>query len=156
MLSFRRPVTIALVALTALAGAGGAPALAQPASPPASAMPAPTADAANPPENPLITARVRQEFLAWQGGRINRSTYSPDAGGTYIDAYVSIVSPSLAIGGVQTVRYQTASLLLGDIVYRYEITGPSGAVSVLYSLDSRGKTDGIVFTPEIFREPATP
>jgi hypothetical protein len=52
---------------------------------------------------------------------------------------------------LQSVQYRSASLLLGDVVYRYDLTGASGAVSVLYWLDPRGKTDGIVFTPLIFR-----
>ena len=114
--------------------------------------------AANPPENQLVTTRVREAFTAWQSGRIDRKTYSPDAGGTYDDALVQAVEPDLAaIGTLQTVTYRTTSLLLGDFVYRYEITGASGVVSVLYSLDQRGKTDGIVFTPRIFvGTPTTP
>jgi hypothetical protein len=105
-----------------------------------------------------VTARVSREFAGWQRGHIDRATYSPQAGGTYIDALVNLVSPDLtAIGPLQTISYRSASLLLGDLVYRYDITGPTGAVSVLYSLDARGKTDGIVFTPLIFRTaPAAP
>jgi len=115
---------------------------------PPSALPTP----ANPPENPLVTARVTKEFLAWQRGHIARSGYSPQAGGTYINAFVALVAPDLqAIGTPQTPVYQTAALLLGDLVYRYEISGTSGAVSVLYSLDQNGKTDSIVFTPLVFR-----
>jgi hypothetical protein len=111
--------------------------------------------AAPAPENALVTARVRQAFNAWQHGRIDRTEYSPAAGGTYIDAYVAVVSPDLtAIGPLQSVQFRTASLLLGDLVYRYDITGSAGAVSVLYALDARGRTDGIVFTPLIFRSSA--
>jgi hypothetical protein len=135
------------------ASAVTSPATTAPVAPsPSAAPPSAIATPANPPENPLVTTRVRQEFLAWQRGRIDRKTYSPPAGGTYIDALVNVVSPDLtAIGQVQSVQYRTASFLLGDLVYRYDVTGASGVVSVLYWLDARGKTDGIVFTPQIFR-----
>lgn len=110
-----------------------------------------------PPENPLITKRVIDTFNAWQRGHIDRTTYSPAAGGTDNDALIAVVAPDLrAIGPLQNVRYRTASLLLGDVVYRYEITGASGVVSVLYSLDPNGKTDGVVFTPQIFRASDVP
>ncbi len=79
------------------------------------------------------------------------------AGGAYDDAFVAVVAPDLAaIGPLQSVRYRTASLLLGDVVYRYDVTGASGVVSVLYSLDPSGKTDGVVFTPQIFRSSYLP
>jgi hypothetical protein len=106
------------------------------------------------PENPLISERVRHEFLAWQRGRIDRATYSPDAGGTYDNAVVQSTQPVLAeVGPPDAVIYRSVSALLGDFVYRYDVTGPTGWVSVLYSLDANGKTDGIVFTPQIFRTP---
>jgi hypothetical protein len=109
------------------------------------------------PENALVTARVQQEFNAWRRGRIDRKTYSPTAGGTYDDAVIAVVSPDLAaIGPPQTVQYRTASLLLGDLVYRYDISGGQGAVSVLLALNQRGQTDTIVFTPIIFRTTANP
>lgn len=120
-------------------------------SPAASPIPTPS----NPPENTLVTARVRAAFEAWQRGGIDRKAYTPDAGGTYIDAFVEVVKPDLAaIGPVQSVTYQSAALLLNDLVYRYDVTGPSGDISVLYSLDQAGKVDGIVFTPLIFRSAA--
>jgi hypothetical protein len=113
--------------------------------------PSPAPTPPNPAENPLVTARVRQEFLAWQQGHIDRKTYSPEAGGTYMNAVVAQVQPDLvAIGTPQAVTYETTSLLFGDFVYRYDVTGTSGVVSVLYTLSDRGKTDGIVFTPKIF------
>lgn len=125
------------------------------AAPSPSASASPTATA--PPENALVTARVRNEFNAWQRGRIDRKTYSPEAGGTYDDAVVAVVAPDLrAIGPLQNVQYRTASLLLGDLFYRYDLTGSSGTVSVLYALDQRGRTDAVVFTPLIFRSAPTP
>jgi hypothetical protein len=45
---------------------------------------------------------------------------------------------------------------LGDLVYRYDISGGQGAVSVLLALNQRGQTDTIVFTPIIFRTTANP
>jgi hypothetical protein len=118
----------------------------------ASASPSPLPTAAQVPENPLVTARVQQEFNAWQRGRIDRKRYSPQAGGTYDDSVVGVVSPDLvAVGPLQSVQYQSAALLLGDLVYRYVAIGSTGSVSVLYALDGRGRTDGIVFTPLIFR-----
>ncbi len=124
----------------------GATTAAPPTNLPAAAPPA------NPPENPLVTTRVRDAFLAWQSGRIDRKTYSPNAGGTYSDPVIAQVSPDLnAVGAPQTVTYRTASLLLGDLVYRYDIVGATGTVSVLYALDMNGRTDNIVFTPVIFR-----
>jgi hypothetical protein len=121
-----------------------------------SPSPSALATPANPPENTLVTDRVRDAFLAWRTERVVRSQYSPDAGGTYMPAYVAVVAPDLtAIGPLQTVTYQTASLLLGDVVYRYSVTGTNGAVSVLYSLDPNGKPDDIVFTPLIFRTAPT-
>ncbi len=117
-----------------------------------SPSPSPSPSASTAPENTLVTARVRDEFNAWQRGRIDRKTYSPYAGGTYIDAFVGQVQPDLAAAGpVVSLQYRTASLLLGDLVYRYDVTCSTGVVSVLYSLDPQGKTDGIEFTPQIFR-----
>jgi hypothetical protein len=118
----------------------------------ASPSPSPSPSASSPPENTLVTARVRDEFDAWQRGRIDRKNYSPYAGGTYIDAFVAQVQPDLAAAGaVVSLQYRTASLLLGDVVYRYDVVCSTGVFSVLYSLDPQGKTDGIEFTPQIFR-----
>jgi hypothetical protein len=133
------------------------PAMTPAASPSASASPSALPTATPVPENALVTARVQQEFNAWLHGRIDRKTYSPSAGGTYDDAVIAVVSPDLAaIGPLQTVQYRTASLLLGDLVYRYDINGSQGAVSVLLALNQRGQTDSIVFTPIIFRTTANP
>jgi hypothetical protein len=143
-------LSLALCAAGAHAARAQTPAPMMTPLPAASPSPLPTTPPV--PENPLVTARVRQAFTAWQHGRIDRKEYSPAAGGTYIDAYVAVVSPDLtAIGPLQSVQYRTTSLLLGDLVYRYDISGSTGAVSVLYALDARGRTDGIVFTPLIFR-----
>jgi hypothetical protein len=117
----------------------------------AAVSPTPIPTPVNPPENALVTERVRRTFVAWQRGHVDRKAYSPYAGGTYLPAYVAIVQPILNIGSPQTVTYQTATPLLGDIVYRYEIAGSGGAISMLYALDQDGRTDGVVFTPEIFR-----
>jgi hypothetical protein len=151
MLNALRTAAAATLLVAAAALAASAQTTTVPASPSA-APPSPLPTPANPPENPLVTARVTKEFLAWQHGHIDRSGYSPEAGGTYINAFVALVAPDLqAIGTPETTVYQTAALLLGDLVYRYDITGTSGSVSVLYSLNQNGKTDSIVFTPEIFR-----
>jgi hypothetical protein len=135
---------------------------AQPVTPPASIPtpapannPSPLPTPVTPPENPLVTTRVRSEFDAWQRGHINRSTYTPMAGGTYINALIGQVQPDLqAIGAVQTVSYETVSVLYGDFVYLYDVTGTTGEVSVLCALDDRGKVDDIVFTPRIFVAPS--
>jgi hypothetical protein len=157
MLHFFRSAAAATLILAATAlGADAQPTLTPSPAAGSSPSPAPAPLAApdNPPENPLVTARVRQEFLDWQSGRIDRARYSPEAGGTYADAFIKLVQPDLAeIGAPQTVTYRTTSVLLGDFVYRYEISGNSGVISVLYSLDGRGKTDTIVFTPKIFSAP---
>jgi hypothetical protein len=155
---FQTAAAVALVLiLSAAASAQTAPS-ATPApvvTPAASPSALPTATPV--PENALVTARVQQEFNAWLHGRIDRKTYSPSAGGTYDDAVIAVVSPDLAaIGPLQTVQYRTASLLLGDLVYRYDINGSQGAVSVLLALNQRGQTDSIVFTPIIFRTTANP
>jgi hypothetical protein len=126
------------------------------AMPMMSPSPSPIPTPSNPPENSVVTAQVQAAFNAWQRGHIDRKLYAPYAGGTYMDAYVQIITPDLTpIGPAQTVTYQTASPLVDDMVYRYEIAGSSGAVSVLYSVDANGKIDNIVFTPEIFRTPPT-
>jgi len=117
----------------------------------AAVSPTPVPTPVNPPENALITQRVRATFVAWQHDRVNRKAYTSYAGGTYDPAYIAIVQPILAIGPPQTLTYETATLLLGDVVYRYRITGTTGTVSILYSLDPSGRTDGVVFTPGDFR-----
>jgi hypothetical protein len=122
----------------------------------AAVSPTPIPTPVNPPENALITQRVRATFLAWQHDRVDRKAYTPYAGGTYDPSYVAIVEPILEIGPPQTLTYETASLLLGDVVYRYRITGATGTVSILYSLDPNGRTDGVVFTPEDFRVDSSP
>ncbi len=156
-----RPTAVLFTLFASTLLANVPPTMAQPASPAPAMRPPPAmspgaatppAPPANPPEDTLVTARVRHEFDAWQSGRIDRATYSPNAGGTYIDAFVAVVSPDLAaVGPLQSVQYQTSSQVLGDTVYRYDVSGTSGVVSVLYLLDARGKTDLIVFTPRIFR-----
>jgi hypothetical protein len=154
------PFIVALVvcAQAAVRAQTPAPAITPAPLPSRSSSPAPSASpsafptTALVPENSLVTARVRREFDAWQRDRIDRKTYSPTAGGIYSDAVVAIVEPDLAaIGPLQTIDYHSTSLLLGDLVYRYDISGSAGVVSVLYSLDDRGRTDGIVFTPQVFR-----
>jgi len=81
------------------------------ASPSPGAAPSPIPTMANPPENPLITARVRDAFLAWQRGHINRSTYSPQAGGTYIDALIALDRPDLEAIDAFCERHRFGTLL---------------------------------------------
>jgi hypothetical protein len=150
-------VLVATTALPVNAQSMRAPSPAPSAFPSPSPSPSPTSTPQQPLENPLVTERIRREFLAWQGGRIDRATYSPDAGGTYDDALVASTRPVLVdVGTPNAIIYRETSLLLGDYVYRYDVTGTTGWVSVLYSIDANGKTDGIVFTPQVFRTPAPP
>ena len=152
MADFLRAATAAGTLAACALAAFGSPVHAQSVTPAMSPAPsatpasAPTAvpTPANPAENPLVTARVTRTFSAWQRGHINRADYSAQASGTYIDALVQQFSPDLAaLGAVQSIRYQTASLLLGDVVYRYQINAASGAVSVLYALDPNGRLHGV-------------
>ena len=143
----------AVLALLVYAVAGARPA----PSPTPSPTPTPIAD-------PAITKIVRQQFVAWQSGSINKSLYSPNVRVKLTDAIVDDVSKKLAALGPLTNAVFIGPFFVNDIPadargYIYQMVCQNGNVYLFTILDGQGKIATIYFkdklTTETVEIPAT-
>lgn len=126
-------------------------------SPSPSPTPTPVAD-------PAITKLVRQQFVAWQVGNLNKTLYSPQVRGKLTDAMVNDVSHKLALLGPLTDTVYIGPFFTNDIPsdahgYIYQMVCREGNVYLLTILDGQGKIATIYFkdklTTETVEVPAT-
>jgi hypothetical protein len=145
---------VCTVALLAPASARPKPAM----TPTPSPSPTPIAD-------PAVTKLVRQQFVAWQAGSVNKSLYSDKIQAQLSDAKISDVSQKLAsLGALESTVY-IGPYLANDIPpdahgYIYQMQCREGNVYLLTILDPQGKIATIFFRDKLVTEtvevPATP
>jgi hypothetical protein len=127
-------------------------------TPTPSPTPTPVAD-------PAVTKLVRQQFVAWQAGNINRSAYSSKVQTKLTDAIVDDVSRKLGTLGPLTDEIYVGPFYSDDFPadahgYIYQMLCREGNVYLFMILDGQGKIATIYFkdklTTETIEVPATP
>jgi hypothetical protein len=99
-------------------------------------------------ENPKVTALAREEFAAWQAGKIDRKRYTDAANSAFNDATVSAISGQLAdLGEIDSVKYVSLAPQGGNAVYTYLVTCGKGKITMTLGLDAANKISAIGFKP---------
>jgi hypothetical protein len=124
------------------------------ATPTPSPTPTPVAD-------PAITRIVRQQFVQWQAGIINRSLYADQLLPQLTDAKISNTSHALGQLGALTDmvylgRWLNPSFPPGARGYIYQMRCSSGNVYLWLALDAQGKIATIFFKNRLDVETITP
>jgi hypothetical protein len=119
-------------------------------TPTPSPTPAPVAD-------PAITKLVRQQFVAWQSGSLNKTLYSPEVRGKLTDAMIDNVSKKLATLGPLLDTVFVGPFFTNDIPsdahgYIYQMMCREGNVYLLTILDAQGKIATIYFKDKLTTE----
>ncbi|HZY99412.1 MAG TPA: hypothetical protein VFE36_07550 [Candidatus Baltobacteraceae bacterium] len=119
-------------------------------TPTPSPSPTPVAD-------PAVTKIVRQQFVAWQAGNLNKSLYSPGVQGKLTDAMVNDVSKKLAALGPLIDTVYVGPFYTSDIPpdahgYIYQMECHAGKVYLLTILDAKGKIATIFFKDKLTTE----
>jgi hypothetical protein len=146
---------ICILVAAALAFATPPPSLARPrATPTPSPTPTPIAD-------PEITRIVRQQFVQWQAGIINRSLYADRLLPQLTDAKISNTSHALGqlgalTGVVYLGRWINPDFPPGARGYIYQMRCSSGNVYLWLALDAQGKIATIFFKNRLDVETVTP
>jgi hypothetical protein len=126
----------------------------------ASARPHPTptpSPSPTPVADPAITRLVRQQFVAWQAGNVNKSLYSPGVQGKLTAAIIDDVSHKLAALGPLTDTVFIGPFAANDFPadargYIYQMMCQSGNVYLFTILDGRGKIATIYFKDKLTTE----
>lgn len=146
-----RAAAVVAMLLVALA----APALPRPpAAPTPSPSPTPVAD-------PAISKLVRQQFVQWQAGTINKSLYAQQVLDKLTDQKIAQTANGLSELGALTEevylgRWLSASFPPGARGYFYQMRCASGNVYLWLALDPDGKIATILFTNRLDIENVTP
>ena len=120
--------------------------------------PTPTPSPTPPPvADPAVTKLVRQQFVAWQAGSLNKSLYSPQVRGKLTDAMVDDVSKKLATLGALVDTVYVGPFFTSDIPsdahgYIYQMMCSGGNVYLLTILDAQGKIATIYFKDKLTTE----
>lgn len=148
--SLRISVSAALAVLLAVLVCGSALARRAAPTPTPSPTPAPVAD-------PAVTKLVRQQFVAWQAGSLNKAVYSPEVRGKLTDAMVDNVSKKLAMLGPLVDTVYVGPFFTNDIPsdahgYIYQMMCREANVYLLMILDAQGKIATIYFKDKLTTE----
>jgi hypothetical protein len=129
---------------------------------PASPSPAPSAEVSAPPvqnappplpspkpaaEDPKIRKIALQQFVAWQGGAVDRTRYSDDVNAQLSDEVLDASEKALAaLGALQTATFKGISTAKGIRVYVYTMTCEHGSIDMKFALQPDGKIALVFFT----------
>lgn len=146
-------LVLAAVAIAAALLAAPHPSLARPRATPTPSPSPPIAD-------PAITKIVRQQFVQWQAGVVNKSLYAPETIALLTDAKIANTSGLLAKLGALTDTVYIGPWYNPDFPdrhgYIYQMRCVSGNVYLLMGLDADGKIATIVFKDRLDVETITP
>jgi hypothetical protein len=100
-------------------------------------------------EDPAITARVREEYLAWRNGSIDRSRYSANALALKSDAEVAQLAAQLRqLGAICTMQFNgKGQSNRGEMVHLYLLACEHGSAHVIFGLDAAGKISMVLIKP---------
>ncbi|HEX5274428.1 MAG TPA: hypothetical protein VFW34_04065 [Candidatus Rubrimentiphilum sp.] len=129
---------------------------------PASPSPAPSVEASPPPadnsppplpppkpapEDPKIRKIALQQFVAWQGGALDRSRYSDDVNAQLSDDVLDASEKALAaLGALQSATFDGISQAKGIHVYVYTMKCEHGTIDMKFALQPDGKIALVFFT----------
>jgi hypothetical protein len=100
-------------------------------------------------EDPRVTERVKTEFLAWQRGELDRSTYTTAAAEQFNDDAVETMSGHLKpLGALLTTTAVGQTKQANTTIYVYWVRCQNGNVRMKLGLDKLGKICDISFQPE--------
>jgi hypothetical protein len=126
-----------------------------PSASPSAAASALPADNAPPPlpspkpakEDPKIRKIALQQFVAWQGGAVDRTRYSDDVNAQLSPDVLDASEKALAaLGALQTATFKGISEAKGIHVYVYTMTCEHGSIDMKFALQPDGKIALVFFT----------
>lgn len=99
------------------------------------------------PDDPKIHKLAVQQFLAWQGGTVDRSRYSDDVNAQLSDELLDASEKAVAaLGALQSTTFRGISEAKGIKVYVYTMTCEHGTIDMKFALQPDGKIALIFFT----------
>ena len=86
-----------------------------------------------------------QQFLAWQGGDVDRNKYGDELNSQLTDDYLSGSERALAgLGGLQTATFRGTAKVKGIDLYYYRMVCEHGSIDMDFALQPDGKI-GLLF-----------
>ena len=99
------------------------------------------------PEDPKVRKLAMQQFVAWQGGAVDRSRYSDDVNAQLSDDVLDASEKALAaLGALQTATFKGISTAKSIHVYVYTMTCEHGSIDMKFALQPDGKIALVFFT----------
>ncbi len=99
------------------------------------------------PEDPKIRKLALQQFVAWQGGAVDRSRYSDDVNAQLSADVLDASEKALAaLGALQVATFNGISIAKGIHVYVYTMTCEHGSIDMKFALQPDGKIALVFFT----------
>ncbi len=140
-------VALLPVAMTHAQTVPASPAPAPASSAPVENSPPPLPSPKPAPEDPKIRKLAMQQFLAWQGGTVDRTRYSDDVNAQLSDDLLDASEKAVAaLGALQTATFRGISKAKGINVYVYTMTCEHGSIDMKFALQPDGKIALIFFT----------
>jgi hypothetical protein len=116
-------------------------------TPPADNSPPPLPSPKPAPDDPKIHKLAVQQFVAWQGGTVDRTRYSDDVNAQLSDDVLDASEKALAaLGALQTATFRGISQAKGIHVYVYTMTCEHGSIDMKFALQPDGKIALVFFT----------
>jgi len=136
------------VAFSAAVTLSGANALAQVASASGAAPAAAAVTRPMLPEDPAVTRRAMEWFGRFQNGAIDRTQLASSVDAKLTPQALDKMKRQLApLGAPAGIAYGGARDVKGELVYRYVVVFPVGAIQEYMSVDKVGKITGVLFLP---------
>lgn len=98
------------------------------------------------PDNPKMHKLAVRQFLAFQGGTVDRKQYSDDVNAQLNDELLDGSEKALAaLGALQTVNFRGISHTKNVDVYIYRMTCEHGSIDMEFALQPDGKIAVLLF-----------
>ncbi|MGC1381153.1 MAG: hypothetical protein WA814_09065, partial [Candidatus Baltobacteraceae bacterium] len=122
---------------------------------------APTPSPSPPPADPAITKLVRQQFVTWQAGVVDKGLYADQVLAKITDEKISATSHALGELGALTDTVFLGPWIEPDFPpgargYIYQMQCSRGDIYLLMALDAQGKIASILFKDRLDVETVTP
>jgi hypothetical protein len=99
-------------------------------------------------EDKAMTSRLKDEFLAWQHGKIDRTHYTSQVNAALTDSAVAQLGTQLAsLGDVKSTTFVSKTQVSGYDVYVYDVECAKGTIRMTVSIDANDLIGGIFFKP---------
>jgi len=99
------------------------------------------------PDDPKMHKLAVQQFLAWQGGTVDRSRYSDDVNAQLSDELLDASEKAVAaLGALQSTTFRGISQAKGIKVYVYRMLCEHGSIDMQFALQPDGRIALIFFT----------